>query len=155
MALAYLRACELANAFATATFPPRMPKRRDGRPMCLARHCRRARRDGAMLCSEHFADQLWSEAIKARDGGCIIANEKCFGRLEADHLIPRSYAATRWLLEIGATLCLAHHKYVTEHPLEHEELAVQIIGEKRYADLRQLALTYEREDPEAVIARLS
>jgi hypothetical protein len=137
-----------------------MTKRKDGQPMCLARGCRRARREGAHLCSHHFADQLWAEAVKLRDERCRailypgIFASGCKGRLEADHLISRSYGATRWLLDTGATLCLGHHKFVTEHPLEHEELASMILGADRYVELRRLALSMAVEDPEEAIERL-
>jgi hypothetical protein len=126
--------------------------------MCLARNCRRARYEGSHLCVLHYADQLWSTAVKARDGYCrgamFYPGVRCQGRLEADHLISRSYGATRFLVDVGVTLCLAHHKYMTEHPLEHEELAFKVMGRRAYEEKRRLALSLVPERPEDAIVRL-
>lgn len=134
-----------------------MTKRRDGEPMCISRNCRRVRYEDR-LCVIHYADRVWSDAVKERDGFCRGALYRpqlvCLGRLEADHLIGRSYGATRWLLDVGTALCLAHHKFFTEHPLEHVDLAVEVMGEREYEARRRLALTHIPDDPEAAIARL-
>jgi hypothetical protein len=115
-------------------------KRRDGKPMCTRKGCRRARHEGVRVCPEHYADQLWSMAVRTRDGWCqgkhAFSKTPCAGSLQADHLISRTYRSTRWLLDVGAALCLAHHMYVTEHPLEHVELAVALMGQELY-DLRR------------------
>jgi hypothetical protein len=115
-------------------------KRRDGKPMCTRKGCRRARHEGARVCPEHYADQLWSMAVRARDKSCqamfFLPNSPCVGALQADHLISRTYRSTRWLIDVGAALCLGHHMYVTEHPLEHVELAVALMGQELY-DLRR------------------
>jgi hypothetical protein len=115
-------------------------KRKDGKPMCIHKGCRRARREGIRVCPDHYADQLWSMAVRARDGICrgaaVFPKIQCVGELQADHLISRTYRSTRWLVDVGAALCLAHHMYVTEHPLEHVDLAVLLMGVPLY-DLRR------------------
>jgi hypothetical protein len=133
-------------------------KRRDGLPMCITRGCRRARLDGEKLCVVHEADRVWAERVKDRDGYCRapawLRPDRCLGRLEADHLISRSYGATRWELANGVTLCLAHHKYVTEHPLEHIDLALDVLGEELYWSLHRLARTYVAENADEALDRL-
>lgn len=125
--------------------------------MCVSRNCRRVRY-ADRLCVTHYADRLWATAVKERDRYCRGAIYRpqlaCFGWLEADHLIGRSYHATRWLLDVGAALCLAHHKFYTEHPLEHVDLAVELMGEQEYEARRRLALSHVADKPEDAIARL-
>jgi hypothetical protein len=115
-------------------------KRKDGKPMCIRKGCRRARRERIRLCPDHYADALWSMVVRARDrhcrGAAVLPRIRCVGELQADHLISRTYRSTRWLIDVGATLCLAHHMYVTEHPLEHVDLAVALMGQELY-DLRR------------------
>lgn len=133
-------------------------KRVDRQPMCIDRNCRRARLEGSNFCIIHETYHLWSGAVLRRDHTLCQAppanKGACAGRLEADHLISRSYGATRWNVEVGITLCLAHHKWYTEHPLEHVELAKGRIGAARYDELRKLAMTHVAEDPEEALERL-
>lgn len=133
-------------------------KRRDGQPMCVRRGCRQARWAGSQLCLPHYVDDIWADRVKERDRYCRapawLRPDRCLGRLEADHLISRSYGATRWQLANGITLCLAHHKYVTEHPLEHTDLALDVLGEELYWSLHRLALTYRAEPAGEALERL-
>ena len=59
-------------------------------------------------------DQLskwWAKDVKIRDSWkCRIADENCFGKLEAHHILPWSqFPELRYQLNNGITLCHAHH----------------------------------------------
>ena len=59
---------------------------------------------------EAKADKAWSEAIRARDGKCIICGRK--SNLQAHHAINRrGKKATRWDLRNGITLCVKCHLF--------------------------------------------
>ena len=53
----------------------------------------------------------WRKAVKNRDGWkCRIANNNCFGKLEAHHILPWSeFPELRYEVNNGITLCHAHH----------------------------------------------
>ena len=61
---------------------------------------------------EKRLDDLWSKAVKARDGHkCVY----CHGPgTESHHLIRRSHKALRWDIRNGVTLCTVHHRLVTD-----------------------------------------
>jgi len=54
-------------------------------------------------------DDMWSVAIKARDGGCVICGRK--DGLNSHHLIGRGNMLYRWDLNNGITLCQYHHTF--------------------------------------------
>jgi hypothetical protein len=91
------------------------------------------------------AIDLWSQAIRARDGRCVPApyfpDIRCVGALQAMHLIPKGpYPSVRFELWNGAAGCAAHHTYLTEHPLEHERFCRQILEgyDERKRQVRQV-----------------
>lgn len=61
------------------------------------------------------------------------------------HGISRAYHNTRHLEINGFCMCYAEHYYFTNHPLEWEEFLEKTWGEKKYKDLRKLALDHSRK----------
>ena len=61
---------------------------------------------------EKRLDDLWSKAVKARDGyKCVY----CHGPgTESHHLIRRAHKSLRWDIRNGVTLCTVHHSLVTD-----------------------------------------
>ena len=131
-------------------------KRKDGRSMCIWSKCRRARYDGAKLCAKHEADRLFSLYIRDRDGECVghtfVPEVACKGELQCMHLVSRGYLAVRWDPQNALAGCAAHHMFLTEHPVHHEQFCREAIGTKTWEALRQAALTGERQHPADVIA---
>ena len=128
-----------------------LKKRRTGKPrrvlqVCAIRGCKR-RADQAM-CKTHAklrADQAWSRYIRARDGRCMAAEAfpeiRCAGSLQAMHLISRRYAATRYALWNGRAGCAAHHRWLTDRPLEHDDWCGTWLGRDLW-DARKLEAVY-------------
>ena len=56
-----------------------------------------------------MADQLWSVAVRNDWAGkCAVCGSR---QVEAHHLIPRQFEATRYELINGMALCSQHHKF--------------------------------------------
>lgn len=63
--------------------------------------------------SQRYLDDLWREAIRARDKQCRGASRGgCCGRLEAHHIVRRAKGVLRHVPENGELLCVAHHAWV-------------------------------------------
>lgn len=61
------------------------------------------------------------EAVFARDGGCIARHFSlgtCFGRWEADEIVPRSGGGDPLDIDDIQTLCLRHHAIKTHHEVK-------------------------------------
>lgn len=57
---------------------------------------------------EARADALWSLAVRARDGRCIVCGKTT--DLQAHHaIVRRGHKSTRWDLRNGVSLCSADH----------------------------------------------
>ena len=55
-------------------------------------------------------DNLWSEAVKIKDGmQCVVCGKTT--HLNSHHIFSRSNRATRWDIENGITLCVSHHVF--------------------------------------------
>lgn len=84
------------------------------------------------------ADRLFSLVIRARDGKC----RRCLRSdvaLQCHHLIPRVYRKVRYEPDNAAALCYGCHKFLTHRPLENDDFVIELIGEKRYLELREIA----------------
>ena len=89
---------------------------------CLVKRCKR-RPTPSGRCKTHLkqkADQLFSVFIRRRDMWCAALGRDCKRPLQCAHIVSRRYLATRWDEQNAIALCLGHHKFFTEHPLEWE-----------------------------------
>lgn len=75
------------------------------------------------------------EAAIERDGRCAAAARgllqgiECWGRAEVNEVIRRGQWSAGWLeLDNTVVLCVAHHQWVTEHPIDAEELGLYARG---------------------------
>ena len=67
------------------------------------------------------------EAAFERDGRCMapIVWGRCFGPWTPHHIIPGARDKTlRLVLSNVTTLCIGHHDYVHDHPIESTELGL-------------------------------
>ncbi len=55
-----------------------------------------------------LCDELWSKAVKIRDGGKCVISGKSTG-LNSHHMIGRGNYKFRWVLDNGVTLAADHH----------------------------------------------
>ena len=59
-----------------------------------------------------MADRLWSRAVRDDwDNRCAVCGK---GKVEAHHLVPRQFNATRYELRNGISLCSHCHKFDAE-----------------------------------------
>jgi hypothetical protein len=59
-------------------------------------------------------DRRWAREVKQRDSGrCIVCGDR---RVEAAHIVPRSYTPLRHHLDNGVTLCHACHRRAHREP---------------------------------------
>ena len=142
-----------------------MPRKRSAprrtAAQCSVLRCKR-RPIATGMCITHstdVADRLWSRRVRDRDRTCIAAmyfpEIDCNGALQAMHLVPRGYKATRWILENGRAGCAAHHSWLTYHPLEHTIFNEHVLGADGWRQMRAAALAGARQDLVGVIALLS
>lgn len=83
------------------------------------------------------ATMLHSQVVRAR-GRC----ERCGSpsSLQAAHIVPRRYAATRTDESNAWCLCAGCHMRLTEHPWEHMEFVAATIGMERFDQLKAKAI---------------
>lgn len=96
------------------------------------------------------ADQLFSLYIRGRDKACI----RCATTedLQCAHIITRGYHAVRWDEDNAIALCRSDHVFFTHRPLEWENFIDNRFPGRR-DELRKKALTYEKQDLDAIIKR--
>lgn len=59
---------------------------------------------------EKKLDATWSKVVRSRaNNRCEICNSDNI--VQAHHIIPRTHKGTRWDIDNGVSLCLAHHLY--------------------------------------------
>ncbi len=114
----------------------------------------------AARAAEVLADRKWSAAVKAK-GACfaigawnigrteqgsqyVLTHRKCAGPIDPAHIMPRTWAATRHLIENGFPLCRETHRWFGSHPVEWESFVEARIGIAGYAALRAKALAGPR-----------
>ena len=89
-------------------------------------------------------DLLWPKIVKDK------ANHRCESclevglRVEAAHIIGRTYRTTRWGCEIdgkydlaGMCLCVDCHQHYDQHKQKHDFIVRVVIGQERYEKLLQ------------------
>lgn len=97
-------------------------------------------------------DKLWAQAVKKRaNGRCEYCGKTT--TLNSHHIFSRSKKSTRWHLNNGISLCVAHHTFSSSFsahktPAEFIEWIKEKRGEKWYAELRQKAHENFNEDLE-------
>ena len=66
---------------------------------------------------KHLADVQWRDAVLRRDlYTCRFPGCEANTNLDAAHIIPRRYLATRWDVKNGMTLCRRHHEPMHAQP---------------------------------------
>lgn len=95
-----------------------------------------------------YADTLWSQYIKARDGMC----RRCGSQrnlLEAAHIIPRRSLSVRYDLMNGLALCAATcHRQFDGYQFDREAFIEHAIGVDEFRALKErAALPWTREYP--------
>lgn len=85
-------------------------------------------------------DETWSNMVKIRDGNkCVYCGKESY--LNSHHIFSRSKRSTRWYLDNGITLCVAHHTFSSgfsahKTPAEFIEWIKEKKGEEWYNNLR-------------------
>lgn len=98
------------------------------------------------------ADLLFSLKIRSV-GKCRKCGSK--ENLQCSHFISRRYHNTRWDLSNACALCKRCHFYLTNHPLEAEMFAIEVMGKSAYQAMKELALASPiKTDYDFLIERL-
>ena len=75
--------------------------------------------------------------------------------LQCAHIITRGYKQIAFDLDNAMCLCRSHHVYFTHRPIEWESFVIYMIGEKKFASLRQKAVQYHKKiDHKSIIKNL-
>lgn len=128
---------------------PRRPIARTSKPARVRKTARGKARHAADLewakairesgpCAAQRARLLWAE--DSSEGIFIYEHRMCFGQIEAAHILPRRYAATRTDRRNGLPLCHAAHSMFTRHPVAWALFVTNTIGKVAYGALKQKAL---------------
>jgi hypothetical protein len=97
------------------------------------------------------ADALYSLKIR-KAGKCLKCGSK--ENLQCSHFVSRRYHNTRWNLSNACCLCKGCHFYLTNHPLEAEIFAKEVLG-TGYEAMKKIALAAPiKIDYEDLIERL-
>jgi hypothetical protein len=97
------------------------------------------------------ADALFSLVVRS-PGRCVICGTT--ERLQCAHGFSRRHRNTRWDERNAWPMCAAHHQFFTHRPLEWDEWMLAQMGADVYWEVRRLALSTEKVDLSAVLARL-
>ena len=106
------------------------------------------------FCARCAADELFQAEVRGR-GPCVRCHGESGYANQAAHVIKRGYYAVRWDPRNCHPLCLACHKWETEHPLEGEDFWRAFLGDELYDGLKFSAKHESPMDPKNVIARLA
>lgn len=120
-----------------------------------ARGIRQKRRTPAAAI-KRMADALWSQVVKLQQQ-CelrIVYPHECKAPLEAMHMIPRTFAATRWLPINGVCGCSAAHLYFTKRPELWSATCLDLWGSEVFRNLWATARKMQPVDLEATVAAL-
>jgi len=103
------------------------------------------------------ADRLFGKLIRSR-GICqafSFDGIACSMSLQCAHLVPRRYLSVRWDPDNAASLCGAHHVYLTHFPLAHERFCQQLLGAEHFEALKFRAENHRgAPDYPAILERL-
>lgn len=95
-------------------------------------------------------DRLFSRLIRSA-GYCYRCSST--HQLQCAHIVSRSYLSVRWNRKNALCLCSSCHVFFTYHPLEWS-FFIDYEFPGRFAELRELALSYQKVDLAAVLAEL-
>ena len=85
-------------------------------------------------------DTLVSKVVRARDGGCRWCGKDGDGVVfHTHHIISVRYRSVRWEPDNLIKICHSCHFKAHNHPLWHERMAIEILGEGRFRELKQMA----------------
>lgn len=84
------------------------------------------------------ADILFSRLVRAR-GRCERCGDSNFDALTTAHIVRRSWAATRTVLDNAWCLCWGCHRALEDDPAEFMDFVDATIGRGRYDELRAQA----------------
>jgi len=99
----------------------------------------------------HKADALFSLVVRS-PGRCHECGSTDY--LQCAHGFSRRYRGTRWDERNAWCLCRGCHLKYTLRPLEWDEWMLSRMGDDLYWQIRRLALSTEKVDLPAVLARL-
>ena len=101
------------------------------------------------------ADLLWSLLVKKRDGGrCQWPGCPNVGN-NAHHAFSRKHLGTRWCVDVGVTLCWAHHLHLAHgEPELFRDFLLERWGEEKFNTLKLLAYTPQKIDVGMVLIGL-
>lgn len=102
-------------------------------------------------------DKIWSDKVKERDGGCLYCGRKDY--VNSHHIFSRSKKSTRWDLDNGVSLCVAHHVFSSvfsahKTPAEFIEWIKEKRGEEWYNKLRLRANSVDKRKRDAILEEL-
>lgn len=97
------------------------------------------------------ADALFSLIVRA-PGRCENCGET--QNLQCAHGFSRRYRNTRWDERNAWCLCRGCHMFFTHRPIEWDDWMIGHLGLPRYERLRSRAMSTEKVDLPAVLARL-
>lgn len=108
--------------------------------------------EGKRVCAKHGADLLLAAEVRSR-GPCLRCGGASGYANQAAHVVSRRYLATRWDPRNVHPLCIACHKWETEHPLEGRDFWRMRLGDELFEGLEFSAKHDPPVDPVDVIAR--
>ena len=82
-------------------------------------------------------DKMFSEFIRKRAmqraGGCerCLSQKSDYKQLQCSHVIGRNNRKVRWDEDNAFGLCAGCHMYLEHHPLEHQQLALDKLGQDK------------------------
>lgn len=99
-----------------------------------------------------YADRLWSQLIKQRDGMCRRCGSQS-NALEAAHIIPRRSLSVRYDPMNGLALCAATcHRAFDGWQFDREAFIEQAIGKDEFVSLKKrAAVLWDRTYPVAAL----
>lgn len=103
---------------------------------------KKRRRQPTSVRYKNKATRLWGEYVHLRDRVCVACG-RGDGKLDAHHILPRTFMATRTDESNGVLLCASHHQLgresVHQDPQFAVELYTRLLGVDGYAALRKKA----------------
>ena len=78
---------------------------------------------------------LFSKVVRARDGACRNCNST--NRLQAHHIIQRTYKLSRYNPSNGIAFCSSCHFHEKVNHEKFRDMVISVIGEKQYLDLKK------------------
>lgn len=90
----------------------------------------------------------------------IRYNKRCLRcgssqNMQASHIIPRRFSATRTRIDNLQPLCAKCHAWFTARPVEFGKWVFQSIGEEKYNELHEASLVPTKMDWDEELARLT